>query len=203
LSLPLAHAVALAGVFLSLAATRSWSQGERSQQPTGPGSRTAIQRHDDLQPAHLPPLPKGMTIETIVDGDKVYHGKGNCYACHGSEGEGLPAAGDAITVSLNWAQYDWSSIDSLIAHGIPQVLTRSPIAMPPRGGKSNLTDDETARVAAYVWAISQTRGEPWPGGHESHGSMVVAGADKGTATRVLARTRPAGERKPPQGTRRP
>ncbi|HEY6828796.1 MAG TPA: hypothetical protein VI259_18175, partial [Gemmatimonadaceae bacterium] len=108
--------------------------------------------------------------------------------CHGTEGEGLPAAGDAITVALNWAQYEWKSIDSLIDRGIPQVLTRSPIAMPPRGGKSNLTADETERVAAYVWAISQTRGEPWPGGHESHAGAVPAGVGKGTATRVLAKT---------------
>lgn len=187
---PLVIAVAL------LRFSSAWAQGERAQKATGSADRIAVRRHDDLQPAQLPPLPKDMTIQAIVQGDSVYHGKGNCYACHGAEGEGLPAAGDAITVGLNWAQYDWTSIDSLIDRGIPQVLTRSPIGMPARGGKSNLTDDEMEHVAAYVWAISQTRGEPWPGGHESHANLVVAGADKGTATRVLAGTRASGERKP-------
>ena len=53
--------------------------------------------------------------------------------------------------------------------------------MPPRGGKSDLTPDETRAIAAYVWAISQTRGEPWPGGHATHASMVPPGSTAGTA----------------------
>ena len=175
------------------------AQGRRAQQPTGPGtSPPGIKTHDDLQPAQLPPLPGGMTIETIVQGDSIYHGKGNCFVCHGIEGEGAPAAGDAVTVALNYAQPEWRSIDSLIDAGIPQVLTRSPIQMPPRGGKSNLSDDEVKRVAAYVWAISQTRGEPWPGGHPSHAGMVPAGAAKGTATRALIREYPPAGRRPPR-----
>ena len=145
-------------------------------------SQPKVKTHDDLQPATLPPLPSGMTIADIVHGDSIYHGKGACFACHGLEGEGRPAAGDALTVSLNWAQYQWTSIDSLIDAGIPQTITRSPIAMPPRGGRSDLTNAEVRSVAAYIWAISQTRGEPWPGGHPSHASLAPAGADQGTAT---------------------
>jgi cytochrome c5 len=182
--------------------SRARAQGKQhTQSPTGQGSATpasAIKTHDDLQPATLPPLPAGMSIETIVRGDEIYHGKGACFACHGQEAEGLPAAGDALTVALNWAQYDWRSIDSLITAGIPQVLTRSPIQMPPRGGRSDLTPDEVRLVAAYVWAISQTRGEPWAGGHASHGAMVPAGATRGTATRALiARPLPATRRRRP------
>lgn len=187
-------ALALASALALIAATPLDAQGEHAQRTSGP----RINVHDTLQPAQLPPLPKGMTLDDIVQGDAVYHGKGTCFACHGVDGEGVPAAGDALSVGLNWAQYDWTSIDSLIDHGIPQQLTRSPIQMPPRGGKSNLTDEETVRVAAYIWAISQTRGEPWPGGHPTHVGMVTAGADKGTATRALARTRPSGERRPPR-----
>jgi hypothetical protein len=47
-------------------------------------------------------------------------------------------------------------------------VTRTPIAMPPRGAQSNLTDQETRLIAAYVWAISQVKDEPWPGGHRTH-----------------------------------
>jgi mono/diheme cytochrome c family protein len=167
------------------------AQGRQTTQPNNgqSASRPTVKTHDDLQPATLPPLPAGMTIADIVRGDSIYHGKGACFACHGLEGEGRPAAGDALTVSLNWAQYEWRSIDSLIDAGIPQPLTRSPIPMPPRGGRSDLTDNEVRSVAAYIWAISQTRGEPWPGGHPSHSSMAPAGADQGTATALL--TKPA------------
>ena len=173
------------------------AQGEHAQQPTGPGGAPTIKTHDDLQPTQLPPLPPGMSIQTIVQGDSIFHGKGACFACHGMEAQGLPAAGDALTVSLNWAQYQWSSIDSLIDAGIPQTLTRSPIPMPPRGGRSDLTPAEVQRVAAYVWAISQTRGEPWPGGHTAHARMVPEGASQGTATRALTRpTLPTTHRSP-------
>ena len=175
-------------VLLACAPARLQAQGEHTQRPTtgSGGNHPTVKTHDDLQPATLPPLQAGISIADIVRGDSIYHSKGNCFACHGVEAEGRPAAGDALTVSLNWAQYDWRSIDSLIVAGIPQVLTRSPMMMPPRGGKSNLTDDEVASVAKYVWAISQTRGEPWAGGHASHEAMTAIGADEGTATGLAA-----------------
>jgi mono/diheme cytochrome c family protein len=160
-------------VVLSIGASATAvAQAGHPQHIPGESSNRQPKTHDDLQPTALPALPNGMTIQMIVDGDSIYHGKGNCSACHGVEGEGLPAAGDGLTVGLNFAQEDWVSIDSLIDAGIPQVLTRSPIQMPPRGGKSDLTREEVRRVAAYIWAISQTRGEPWPGGHPLHGSMT-------------------------------
>jgi cytochrome c5 len=134
-----------------------------------------VKPHDDLQPDTLPTMPHGMTPEMLVAGDSIFHGQGRCFACHGQEAEGLPAAGDALTMGLNFAQYQWQAIDSLIANGMPQELTRSPIAMPPRGGKSDLSDQQVSLVAAYVWAISQTRGEPWPGGHQSHDPPVPNG----------------------------
>jgi mono/diheme cytochrome c family protein len=167
------------------------------QNPIATDGRPTVKTHDDLQPATLPALPPEITLGDIVRGDSIYHGKGTCFVCHGVEGEGRPAAGDALTVGLNWAQPNWRSIDSLIDKGIPQPLTRSPIQMPPRGGRSDLTDTEVGAVAAYVWAISQARGEPWPGGHGSHQGMTPAGADAGTATTM------ASERRLPTTGRRP
>lgn len=51
--------------------------------------------------------------------------------------------------------------------------------MPARGAESNLTDDEIRHVAAYVWGISQTRGEPWPGGHQSHPEVEAHDSKQG------------------------
>lgn len=151
---------------------------QTEQEQSGPG---AVQTNDDLQPPALPPLPAGMTIDLIVDGDRIFHGPGGCFACHGTEGQGLPAAGDGMTVGLSFVPYRWASIDSLVTDGIPDSDTRSPIAMPARGARWNLSEDEIRRVSAYVWAISQARGEPWPGGHTSHVSMVPPGSTAGTA----------------------
>ena len=41
--------------------------------------------------------------------------------------------------------------------GIPDALTRSPIAMPARGARGDLTAEQVQRVAAYVWAISHRK----------------------------------------------
>jgi mono/diheme cytochrome c family protein len=176
---------ALRVIGLTIAAAALCSPPARAQHSRGMVDRPAegytISTNDDLQPTKLPPLPLGMTIDMLVEGDRLFHGRGGCFACHGTEAQGLPAAGDALTTTLFYAQYEWKSIDSLITAGLPDPLTRSPIAMPARGARGDLTPDETRRLAAYVWAISQVKGEPWPGGHASHQGLVPAGSTKGTA----------------------
>ena len=156
-----------------------------AQRSSRAGSRVvptyAVDTNDELQPATLPPLPLGMTIDKIVDGDRLFHARAGCFACHGAEAQGLPSAGDGITSALFYARHEWKSLDSLITVGIPDVLTRSPIAMPARGARGDLTATEINHLAAYVWAISAAKGEPWPGGHASHGGMVPWGSTKGTA----------------------
>jgi mono/diheme cytochrome c family protein len=137
----------------------------------------AADLNEDGQRRQLPPLPRGMTLDIIRQGDAIYRGKGGCVTCHGPDGGGMPASGSGITAGLNFVPSEWEPIDSLIRVGIPEPATRSPIAMPPRGAQSNLTDDETRRVAAYVWAISQVRGEPWPGGHRTHESSAGGDTD--------------------------
>ncbi len=156
--------------------------------PNAPPPLT-IETNEDLQPTVLPPLPTGMTVYMLVEGDRLFHGRGGCFACHGTEGQGLPAAGDGITSALSYAQHEWRSLDSLIRVGLPDALTRSPIAMPARGARGDLTSAEIQQLSAYVWAISGVRGEPWPGGHTSHAGMVPAGSTKGTAPTKPIRVR--------------
>jgi mono/diheme cytochrome c family protein len=136
---------------------------------------------DDGQPTKMPPLPPDITLDMVRSGDSVFHGKGHCFACHGAEGEGLPNAGSALTLGLNFIPTELTAIDSVIVHGIPEPITRSAISMPPLGGKSDLSTDEALSAAAYVWVISQVRGEPWPGGHRTHVNLVPAAALTGTA----------------------
>lgn len=141
----------------------------------------AAAQNEDGQPTRMSPLPRGVTLDLVRTGDAVFHGKGHCFACHGADGEGLPDAGSALTLSLNFVPAEIASIDSVITFGIPESVTRSAIGMPPRGGKSDLSTDEVLAAAAYVWAISQVRDEPWPGGHRTHVDMVPAAALTGTA----------------------
>jgi mono/diheme cytochrome c family protein len=181
--------VAAAGGTAIIAPRTARSQEGRPQVSRQPAKKPSgkIETNEDLQPTVLPPLPPGMTLDMIRAGDQLFHAKGGCFVCHGSEGQGMPAAGDAITNSLSYVQHDWRQIDSLITAGLPDAYTRSPIAMPPRGARSDLTDAEIQRIAAYVWAISAVRGEPWPGGHANHDSTSSVAAPSGTAPKPAPR----------------
>jgi mono/diheme cytochrome c family protein len=181
--------VAAAGGTAIIAPRTARSQEGRPQVSRQPAKKPSgkIETNEDLQPTVLPPLPPGMTLDMIRAGDQLFHAKGGCFVCHGSEGQGMPAAGDAITNSLSYVQHDWRQIDSLVTAGLPDAYTRSPIAMPPRGARSDLTDAEIQRIAAYVWAISAVRGEPWPGGHANHDSTSSVAAPSGTAPKPAPR----------------
>ena len=145
------------------AATAAQEPPERMSRGAGPDT------HEDGQPRKLPALPSGMTLAMIRQGDSLFRGKGGCVTCHGQEANGMPAMGSSLTGGLLFIPPRWEAIDSLTIAGIPEALTRTPIAMPGRGAGSNLTPEESRLIAAYVWAISQTRGEPWQGGHATHG----------------------------------
>jgi cytochrome c5 len=135
-----------------------------------------LARHDSLidtdeeaQPDTLAALPPGVTLDLIREGDQIFHGAGGCENCHGTEAQRLPARGKTLTAGVSFVPpNDVRAIDSVVSVGIPDALTRSPIAMPPRGQHSDLTAANIRAVAAYVWAISTTKGEPWTGGHISH-----------------------------------
>jgi mono/diheme cytochrome c family protein len=208
---PLVHRLAPLSIAGLLAATAVPATAQRSQSAADktvaraaakPASQLTIETNEDLQPTALPPLPVGMTTQMLVEGDKLFHGRGGCFACHGTEAQGLPAAGDGITSSLSYARHEWRSLDSLIRAGVPDAITRSPIAMPARGARGDLSDAEIQQLSAYIWAISGVKGEPWPGGHASHVNMVPAGSTQGTAPTKPVRVRtmvptPAPVRKSP------
>lgn len=134
---------------------------------------------DNWQPKKLPPLPAGVTLEQIRQGDSVFHGNGGCFTCHGADAMGMPNSGSAISLGLNFIPETPRAIDSLVTAGIPEAVTRSGVAMPGRGLGQNLTPEEIRRVAAYVWAISHVQDEPWPGGHRTHGGATTAAGAHG------------------------
>lgn len=133
-------------------------------------ARHAFDTDDGLQPDTLPAMPEGVSMADVRSGDDLFHGTGGCRNCHGAEAQGLAGRGSSLTAGLHLIPSgDLRGIDSIIVSGIPDAETRSPIAMPPRGQKGNLTTSETHALASYVWAIANVRGEPWSGGHAQHG----------------------------------
>src|ERR671932_205534 len=85
---------------------------------------------DEWQPKQLPPLPAGVTLAMIRQGDAVFHGKGGCYTCHGADAMGMPNSGSALSLGLNFIPPGPAAIDSLVTAGIPEAITRASIAMP-------------------------------------------------------------------------
>jgi cbb3-type cytochrome c oxidase subunit III len=93
----------------------------------------------------------GYSPELVAKGDALFHGSGNCYACHGSKAEGL--------VGPNLTDAEWihskGSYDDIVAqinHGVAKEESKSGIAMPPKGG-ATLSDDDVKAIAAYVHSL--------------------------------------------------
>ena len=94
-----------------------------------------------------------ITPALVTRGDSVYHGPGNCYACHGTKGEGL--VGPNLTDS-EWihGKGTYEEIVTQVSDGVPKEKSKSGIPMPPKGG-STISDEDVKAVAAYVLSLSQ------------------------------------------------
>lgn len=98
----------------------------------------------------------------------------NCSTCHGADASGMPKQGANLRDSVFVAKRSDAQLVSFLRVG------RNPgdrdsvlgLTMPPRGGNSNLEDDELADIVAYLRLVKRTRGQS---------------ADSGTSsTRILA-----------------
>jgi cytochrome c oxidase cbb3-type subunit III len=89
----------------------------------------------------------------VARGDTVYHGPGNCYACHGSKATG--AVGPNLT-DAEWihSKGTYEEIVAQILKGVPKEEAKSGIPMPPKGG-STISDGDVKAVAAYVYSLRQ------------------------------------------------
>src|SRR5215213_7911359 len=92
------------------------------------------------------------SAELIAQGDKVFHGPGNCYACHGTNAQG--SVGPNLT-DAEWihSKGSYEEIVAQVTKGVTKEESKSGIVMPPRGG-STISDDDVKAVAAYVYSLS-------------------------------------------------
>ena len=101
------------------------------------------------------PVPKGATAAMVALGDRVYHGEvggASCVGCHGANAEGSPLGPSLTSKKWLWSDGSYAGILKTIKEGVANPKEyRSP--MPPMGG-AQLTNDQLAAVAAYVWALS-------------------------------------------------
>ena len=105
-------------------------------------------------------VPKGATPEMVKLGARIYSGQAGgaaCTGCHGDHGQGSPL-GPALTAhQWLWSDGSYAGIQKTISDGVPQPKKyRSP--MPAMGG-AQLSSDQVAALAAYIYSISH----PAPG----------------------------------------
>jgi glucose/arabinose dehydrogenase/cytochrome c5 len=100
-------------------------------------------------------VPRGATPKMVALGARVYSGQvggAACTGCHGDHGQGSPL-GPALTAhKWLWSDGSYAGIQKTITDGVPQPKEyRSP--MPAMGG-AQLSADQVAALAAYVYSIS-------------------------------------------------
>ena len=108
------------------------------------------------QSASEAPTAGASSSALIARGEEIFNTTGNCYACHGSKGEGL--------VGPNLADSEWihskgtlAEIEAQIIHGVPKEEAKSGIPMPAKGG-STISDEDIKACAAYVLSLGQKSG---------------------------------------------
>lgn len=100
-------------------------------------------------------VPNGATREMVLLGDRIYHGQvggAACTGCHGANGAGTTLGPDLSDSQWLWSDGSLRGITMTISAGVMQPRNyRAP--MPPMGG-AQLSADQLAAVAAYVWGLS-------------------------------------------------
>lgn len=115
-------------------------------------AREAALAHERLVAG--PPGPM-LAVEPAARGRDLF--LGTCAACHGADGRGLPGLGRDLAQSDLVARLTDAELAALIETGRPQGR---PVAMPPRGGRDDLTAGDIGAIVAYVRGLQDPRRMP-------------------------------------------
>ena len=100
-------------------------------------------------------VPKGATREMALPGERIYRGQiggATCTGCHVESGQGTPLGPNLTGKKWLWSDGSYAGIATTITEGVLQPKQyRSP--MPALGG-AQLTREQVAALAAYVWSLS-------------------------------------------------
>jgi glucose/arabinose dehydrogenase len=104
------------------------------------------------------PVPPGATKDQLALGNRIFHGEvsdGTCAGCHGSDAKGTSVGPDLTSGVWVFGDGSLAAITKTVTDGVPRPRNYSG-AMPPKGG-AQLSDSDTAAVAAYVWAVGHAK----------------------------------------------
>ncbi len=94
-------------------------------------------------------------VDTVAEGKTIYDTL--CIACHGPDGTGVEGLGKDLTTSEFFKSSTDSEMVAFIIEGRPATHpdNTTGVDMPPRGGNSELTDDDIANIVAYVRSLEK------------------------------------------------
>ena len=112
----------------------------------GPAARVAVAGQDNsaLAPAAAEPV----AAAADLPGDTVYNQA--CVACHGAGIAGAPKMGDAAA----WAPRIAQGLDTLHTHALQGFQGKAGY-MPPKGGRTDLSDQSVINAVEYIVASSK------------------------------------------------
>jgi mono/diheme cytochrome c family protein len=93
-----------------------------------------------------------LTPPMIGAGRKIFHGKGNCYACHGDKLQGGPVAPALTGKSWRHISGTFDAIVDRIDNGLAGTLM-----VPHPGG---ITETQVFLVATYIYSVSHGLAKP-------------------------------------------
>ena len=105
------------------------------------------------QPVVPLPKPSQVNDSAIARGREIFHGAGNCAACHGVAGVGTDSGPPLAQGVWMHGPDTFEGILERVVHGVPKAYSTRGLAMPMRGWNT-LSDQEARDVTAYVWSIS-------------------------------------------------
>lgn len=93
-----------------------------------------------------------LTAAIIDQGRKIFHGPGNCYACHGDKLEGGPIA--PSLKGPTWRHID-GTYDAII-HRVDEGMPGTAMVSHPGG----ISEQQVLIVATYIYAVSHGISKP-------------------------------------------
>jgi mono/diheme cytochrome c family protein len=93
-----------------------------------------------------------LTPAMIDAGRKIFHGRGNCHACHGDKLQGGPIAPSLVGPTWRHITGSFDAIIKRVDEGLPgTVMVSHP------GG---ISESQVYIVAAYIFAVSHSMAKP-------------------------------------------
>ena len=90
--------------------------------------------------------------DVVKEGRKIFHGEGECFACHGGKLQGGPLAPALTGPTVQLSDTSFAFILHTLRAGAPHT--------PMVAHSGNLEDSQLIQVANYVWAVMHGKARP-------------------------------------------